>query len=249
MVLWPSLLIFLGLAQHSGIASLDLAYWYGFMCFCGFPILLLIYTLSRPVPPPVRFNRQRREVCISFKGGRHWIVPWEQVTAQAVATYSVGRHGKTTQGLLVIGFHNPDPDAPEQERDFSLGFNCGGGESAMSLWECIRSYMEVGADAVPDSRLGRRPYAETQIGSVVTSLFKGDILDVLHGLFFMIFLGTYVAEKLQNLKLAPPPDLTSPAIVEWSRPLPPEHWAQRSPALERAIQDRKAEFEDKSAVV
>jgi hypothetical protein len=242
MVLWPVLLIFLWLTQAMGFDGLDAAYWYGFMCFCGFPILILIYMLSRPVPLPVRFNRQRREVCVPFKDGRYWIVPWEQVTAQAVAMDSVGQHGKTTQGLLVVGFRNPDPDAPEKERDFSLGFNCGGGETAMSLWECMRSYMEKGPDAIPDSRLGRKPYAETQIGSIVASLFKRDILDVLHGLFFVIFLGTYWAEKLQNWKLAPPPDLSDPAIVEWSKPLPPEHWAKRSPELEEAIAKREAEL-------
>lgn len=247
MVLWPPMLLFLLFEMRPfSFEAVDVAYWYGFMCFCGFPVLMLMYMLSRPVPLPVRFNRQRREVCVPFANGRYWIVPWEQVTAQAVALDSVGQHGKITQGLLVIGFRNPDPDAPEKERDFSLGFSCGGGETAMSLRECMRSYMEVGAEAVPDSRLGRKPYAETQIGSIVTSLFKGDILDVMHGLFFIIFFGTYLAETLQNWKLAPPPDLTHPDIVEWSKPLPPEQWAQRSAELEEAIRLRRAELEEEA---
>jgi len=208
----------------------------------GIPILLVVKGLVSPVPLPVRFNRQRREVCVPLKHDQYWIVPWEQVTAQAVAVSSGGPHAKTTQGLLVIGFRNPDPDAPEEDRDFSIGFNCGGGTTAMSLWECMRSYMEVGEDAVPDTRLGKVPYAETQIGSIVTSLLKGDILDVLHGLFFVIFLGTYLAEKLQNWKLDPPPDLTDPAIVEWSRPLPIDQWAKRSDELEFAIVHCEAEM-------
>ncbi|MGE7960167.1 DUF6708 domain-containing protein [Pseudomonas sp. NPDC089530] len=248
MVMWTPLLLILWFMPPLDGGSFDAGYWYLFMCFGGFPILMLIYILSRPVPLPVRFNRQRREVCVPFKDGRYWIVPWEQVTAQAIAMHSVGQHGKTTQGLLVVGFNNPDPNAPETERDFSLSFSCGGGETAMSLWECMRSYMEIGADAVPDSRLGRRPYAETQIGSIVTSLFKGDILDVLHGLFFIVFLGTYLAEKLQNWKLAPPPELTDPAIVEWSKPLPPEQWAQRSAELEQAIRLREAELEKEAQI-
>ncbi|NUT79309.1 hypothetical protein HNO86_30145 [Pseudomonas sp. C1C7] len=248
MVLWPVVLIYIWMGWAMGFESLDVLYWYGFMCFCGFPILMLIYILSRPVPLPVRFNRQRREVCVPFDDGRYWIVPWEQVTAQAVAMDSVGQHGKITQGLLVLGFRNPDPDAPEKERDFSLGFSCGGGETAMSLWECMRSYMEVGADAVPASRLGRRPYAETQVGSIVTSLFRGDILDVLHGLFFITFLGTYWAEKVQNWKLAPPPDLTHPAIIEWSKPLPPEQWVQRTAELEQSIRLQQGELEKAAQV-
>ncbi len=209
---------------------------------------MLLYILSRPVPLPTRFNRQRREVCVTLKDGSHWIVPWEQVEVQAVAVDSIGRHGKTTQGLLVIGFTNPDPAAREADKHFSIGFSCGGGTTAMCLWECMRSYMEVGSQAVPDTRLGKRPYEETQIGSIVTSLRKGDIKDVLHGLFFVIFLGTYFAEKLQNLKLSPPPDLTDPAIIEWSQPLPPEQWAKRSPELERAIAEREIELAEERAL-
>ena len=169
------------------------------------------------------------------------------MTAAATAVSSVGQHGKTTQGMLVVGFTNPDPNAREADRHFSLGFSCGGGTTAMCLWECMRSYMEIGPEAAPDTRLGKRLYAETQIGSIVTSLCKGDIKDVLHGLFFVIFLGTYFAEKLQNLKLAPPPDLTDPAIVEWSQPLPPEQWAKRSPELEQAIAKREAELANEQA--
>ena len=47
---------------------------------------------------------------------------------------------------------------------------------------------------------------------------------------------------LQTWKLAPPPDLTDPAIVEWSKPLLPERWAKRSPELEQAIAKREAEL-------
>jgi hypothetical protein len=198
--------------------------------------------LTQPAPLPTRFNRQRREVCVPLEDGTYWIVPWESVEAQAVAVDTYGQHGKLTHGLLTIGFRNPDPDAPEGERDYSIGFNCGGGTTAMCLWECVRSYMEIGPEAVPESRLGKRPFRETQIGSIITSLFKGDVLDVLHGLFFVIFLGTYFAEKIQNFKLGPPPELTDPAIVEWSQPLPPEQWAKRSPELEAAIQAREAEL-------
>jgi len=246
MIIWPLLLLFIWMGWYT---TLDLFYWFGFMCFCGIPILILLHSLTQPVPPPVRFNRQRREVCVPQKDGGYWIVPWEQVTAAATAVSSIGQHGKTTQGMLVIGFTNPDPNAREADRHFTQGFSCGGGTTAMCLWECMRSYMEIGPEAVPDTRLSKRPYEETQIGSIVTSLRKGDIKDVLHGLFFVIFLGTYFAEKLQNLKLAPPPDLTDPAIVEWSQPLPPEQWAKRSPELERAIAEREAELAAERATV
>lgn len=250
MVIWPVALIYLLLFYYNqdmpelakGFAILGLA-------IVGIPILLVLYSLTQPVPPPVRFNRQRREVCVPRDDGSHWIVPWERVTAAATSVSSVGQHGKITHGLLVVGFTNPDPNARPEDRDYSIGFSCGGGTTAMCLWECMRSYMEVGPDAVPNSRLGKRPFAETEIGSIVSSLSKGDLLDVLHGLFFVVFLGTYLAEKLENLKLAPPPDLTAPDIVEWSKPLPPEQWAKRSTELERAIREREAQLAVEAEVV
>ncbi|MBZ9780543.1 hypothetical protein K9857_03135 [Pseudomonas sp. REP124] len=249
MVLWPVVLIFLWMAWDMGFESLNVAFWYGFMCFCGFPILMLIYILRCPVPLPVRFNRQRREVCVPFDDGRYWIVPWEQVTAQAVAMDSVGRHGKTTQGLLVVGFRNPDPDAPEKERDFSLGFSCGGGETAMCLWECIRSYMEVGPDSVPKCNFEGENTEKSFLGWTFTLLFdalksaaKGDLKDALKHVVFTVFLGAPLGFYLQERKLVPPPDLTDAGIKEWSKPLPPEEWAQRSAELETAIAMREAEL-------
>ncbi|WP_165671973.1 hypothetical protein [Metapseudomonas otitidis] len=243
MVMWPMILLSLWLGIPADGDEWDLLVVIGCGIIVGIPALMMAWSLlTQPAPLPTRFNRQRREVCVPQEDGTYWIVPWESVEAQAVAVDTYGQHGKMTHGLLTIGFRNPDPDAPEGEQDYSIGFNCGGGTTAMCLWECIRSYMEVGPEAVPESRLGKRPFRETQIGSIITSLFKGDVLDVLHGLFFVIFLGTYFAEKIQNFKLGPPPELTDPAIVEWSQPLPPEQWAKRSPELEAAIQARDAEL-------
>ena len=36
--------------------------------------------------------------------------------------------------------------------------------------------------------------------------------------------------------------LTPGDIIEWSKPLPPEQWAKRSPELEHAIAKREAEL-------
>jgi hypothetical protein len=51
-----------------------------------------------------------------------------------------------------------------------------------------------------------------------------------------------LATYLQRKKLYPPPDLLYPDIIEWSKPLPPEQWAKRSPELEAAIAEREAEL-------
>ena len=216
--------------------------WAGGLIIVGVPILFVIQGLFREVPLPVRFNRQRREVCVPQGDDEYWIVPWESVTAAATQHSSVSQAGRATMGLLIIGFENPDPQAKDDNNHFSFGFNCGGGTTAMALWECIRSYMEIGPQAVPDSQVGIPRYEETQIGSIITDLRKGDLIGVVWGIFCITILGTYLAEKLQNLKLSHPPELPYPDIIEWSKPLPPEQWAKRSAALETAIAKREAEL-------
>ncbi|VEF07542.1 Uncharacterised protein [Pseudomonas fluorescens] len=239
MVMWPSLMVFVFMGYITPEPGLI---WIGALFIIGIPSLFVVQGLFREVPLPIRFNRQRREVCVPRDKGEYWIVPWETVTAAATQHSSVSQAGKNTMGLLVIGFDNPDPDATEDNKHFSLGFNCGGGTTAMALWECMRSYMEIGPEAVPESRVGVAPYEETQIGSLIVDLRKGEMLRVLWGVFCIIFLGTYLAEKLQDLKLSHPPELLFPDIIEWSKPLPPEHWAKRSPELEVAIAKREAEL-------
>ncbi|MHC8375143.1 hypothetical protein ACYZT3_03460 [Pseudomonas sp. MDT1-16] len=245
MVLWSGVILFLAMAYFTrSIASGDFSQdiLIAGSIITGIPALLLIQGLFRNVPLPVRFNRQRREVCVPRDDGNYWIVPWETVTAAATQHSSVSQAGKATMGLLIIGFENPDPLAKEDNKHFSLGFNCGGGTTAMALWECIRSYMEISPEAVPESRVGVAPYEETQIGSIITDLRKGNLLGVLWGIFCITILGTYLAEKLQDLKLSYPPDLPYPDIIEWSKALPPEQWGKRSPELEEAIAKREAEL-------
>ncbi len=210
MVIWPMTLMFLSLAY--GLKDSDLL-WLGGIII-GIPTLMLLHGLLRPTPPPVRFNRQRREVCVPRDDNHYWIVPWESVIAAATQHSSISQGGRVSQGLLFIGFENPESQVEEKDRYFTMGFNCGGGETAMALWECVRSYMEIGPDAIPACRVGSAPYEETQIGSIMTSLRKGDLLDVMHGVFFIAILGTYLAEKLQDMKLCPAPDLIHPDIID-----------------------------------
>ncbi len=245
MIAWPLILLCLWLMPPIGSEEFHGMYWYAFFCFVIFPILMLLYILSKPVPLPARFNRQRREVCVPRDDGTHWIVPWEQVTAAATSVSSIGQHGKTTQGLLVVGFTNPDPNAKKEDREFSLGFSCGGGTTAMCLWECIRSYMEIGPEAVGDNthRLNpKKSIMASYVEDVVDAAKrKGWPMALLwEGFFGLIVFNTLLIDFLERKKLAPPPDLTVPEIIEWSQSLPPEQWARRSPELEQAIAEREA---------
>ncbi|SED27786.1 hypothetical protein SAMN05216205_4769 [Pseudomonas mohnii] len=247
MVLWLGVVVFLAMSFFTRNLDSDFSQDVLILgaIILGIPILILIHGLFREVPLPVRFNRQRREVCIPRDDGEYWIVPWETVTAAATQQSSVSQAGRATMGLLIIGFENPDPQAGEDNKHFSLGFNCGGGTTAMALWECMRSYMEIGPQAAPEaaalnSGANLRYYIDylndkaKQRGWFLTLLWEG--------VFGVFIFNAPLATYLQRKKLYPPPDLLYPDIIEWSKPLPPEQWAKRSPELAAAIAEREAEL-------
>ena len=250
MVMWPTVMLFLGLAYiFKDPDALILG-----ACIMGIPISIAVRGLFREVPLPVRFNRQRREVCVPRDDGEYWIVPWETVTAAATQQSSVSQAGRATMGLLIVGFENPDPQAKEDNKHFSLGFNCGGGTTAMALWECMRSYMEIGPEVLPltnDFECGREKLRGRNVFWGVTCqyldgikqyLVAGEVGKALWLIVGALLFGAPLAMMLETWKLSPPPDLPYPDIIEWSKPLPPEQWAKRSPELEEAIAKREAEL-------
>ena len=243
MTMWPMVILFLGLSY----ALNDLDILILGVLIMVIPIFFLILGLFRDVPLPVRFNRQRREVCVPMEDGDYWIVPWESVTAAATQHSSTSQAGKNTMGLLIVGFENPDPLAKEDNKHFYFAFNCGGGTTAMALWECMRSYMEIGHDAVED-QTARFDRSKGIWATYWDDLLKGAKLrgwpvTILWEGFCGIFIfNTLLIDVLERWKLNPPPDLPYPDIIEWSKPLPPEQWAKRSPELEQAIAKREAEL-------
>lgn len=77
MVLWPMMLLYFGMA----FGFMDIVPDFSSMMFMaggvitGVPALMLMYSLYHPTPLPIRFNRQRREVCVPREDGKFWIVP------------------------------------------------------------------------------------------------------------------------------------------------------------------------------
>jgi len=249
MVLWPSFLLFFAMSCYflGTLPELGLYIAIGGSVIVGIPILMLVNALFRPAPMPARFNRQRREVCIPVGAVDYWIVPWETVIAKATEHQSISQAGRHTSGMLEVTFENPDKYALSNLRFCTFSFACGGGRSAMAVWECMRSYMEIGPEAVVDetARFQRpRCVLATYMKVIVDAANKrGWVLALLWEGFFGIFIfNMLLVEVLERLKLNPHPALTYPDIIEWSKPLPPEQWAKRSPELELAIARREAEL-------
>lgn len=58
---------------------------------------------------------------------------------------------------------------------------------------------------------------------------------------FFVF-NLFVLDYLNRKKFAVILDLASPESIAWSRPLPPEQWARRSPELEAAIAEQEQDL-------
>ena len=221
---------------------------------------LFIKQWRKPLTPPLRFNRQRREVCVTEPDGNYWFVPWERVHAVSPSALSLNTGGASKQGVLILWLplQGQEHEAyAEKKPGWVMMLNTGGGIGSMAQWECIRSFMEIGPDAVPENSLNKANEVVQRGGYL--GMWKGVALQLVdelrHGKFAkacMTFLGLTIfgipwLAVLDTRKLAKIPDLTAPEVVEWSKPLPPKQWAKRSPELERAIAEREAELAASSA--
>jgi len=216
---------------------------------------LFIKQWRKPLYPPLRFNRQRREVCITEPDGNYWFVPWECVHAIAPSALSLNTGGASQQGSLLLWFplkgQEHEEYAPDKE-GWALMVNTGGGISSMAQWECIRSFMEVGPEVVPDSSIPEtsdkikregywgawKSYAAQFIDEVKTK-DVGPALTTLCGLtiFGIPWVAVLMGKKLEHI-----PELAAPETIEWSKPLPPEQWATRSPELDQAIREQERQL-------
>lgn len=206
----------------------------------------------KPLYSPIRFNRHRRQVCVTEPGGEYWFVPWERVHAIAPRALSLNTGGASQHGSLVLRFPLKGKEyedyAPNKE-GWVLAVNAGGGISSMAQWECIRSFMEVGPEVVPNSsipetseKIEREGYWGAwksyfaQFVDEVKAKPVGPALTTLCGLtiFGIPWVAVLMSRKLEHI-----PDLSAPEVIEWSKPLPPEQWAKRSPELERAIAEQE----------
>ncbi|WP_339650715.1 hypothetical protein [Halopseudomonas pelagia] len=221
----------------------------GGLLLMGFCWSLFIGLYRRPLAPPLRFHRQRREVRITTPDGEEWTVPWERVHAIAPSATMIGQFGAAQMGGLILWFpyaHEIDQPYHKNKEGWVMMVSPGPGVAAMRQWECIRSFMEVGPEAVPEPLQDLR-------GKSLKDIFLDGFNEVRekHGFFVAVLwdIGVWCVlfnimtyHLLHRRKFAVIPDLESPEGIAWSQPLPPEQWAQRSPELEAAMAERKQDL-------
>ena len=230
--------------------------------FVFLPIIVIIVSVYAKPRQPLRFNRQRREVCVpATRGGDYWYVPWETVKASVEGVNTVSQGGVNRNGSLIIGFSNPNFKGEvklasngfsnNEHAERQLYFPNVVPEVGAGMWELIRTYMEEGPDKINvDTDLFHvrndtilKQYIEAVKESIAKHGLAKGLLEGIFGLFLLNILLVYYIERKH---LSPPPDLLGDEVEAWSQPLPQEQWAKRSPELEQALREYEAKQEQKS---
>jgi hypothetical protein len=221
---------------------------------------------------PVRFNRQRREVCyIDDTTHRVLIVPWERVVAWVASSQGVTSYGAMRDYTFGMGLEDEEHDTVQ----FVLSSQPSDAH-ALGLWTSIRNYMEEGELVdTPNPMLvilgltptedELKPYEglhtfniERRQKRLQGFLDRDDEYARRIGLkkskwplrfwyirrVFVFWKMPYLIAEWAHRKGRP----TLPERVQaWSQPLPPEQWAKPSPALQRANTLVKTAMDKKGA--
>lgn len=87
---------------------------------------------------PVRFHRQRREVCFVLEGGQETvIVPWESLMAWVVEARGATQYGVQQQFGMGFGYAHPETGLWLKQEFMTMAKPL-----AISHWEAIRAYMK-----------------------------------------------------------------------------------------------------------
>ncbi|MCC6075596.1 DUF6708 domain-containing protein [Pseudomonas sp. GCM10022188] len=193
-----------------------------------YPVLSTTFKKARI--RPLRFNRQRREVCYFPEGSDEPIIqPWEEL----VAWVSVST-GFTGEGVMSTYTFGMAIDNPKTDMTHFLTHGVFTPAHGISKWEAIRTYMEKGPEHCP----GKAPYEgrhtfDIERADLHEAYREGYASAIGVAWWYLCRVVTWwrfpywVAEWDHGYAMK-----TMPAsIAQWSQPLPVEQWAKPSQAL------------------
>ena len=125
---------------------------WGFIACLSLLYVGMFWRMMREVTihPPIRFNRQRREVCYFPSGSDEPIIqPWEELVAWV--SVSTGTTGEGIMSTYTLGMAL---DNPKTDKTHFLNQGVLTPAHGLSKWEAIRVYMEKGPTFCP----GKAPY-------------------------------------------------------------------------------------------
>ena len=195
-------------------------------------------TLTKSRTRPIRFNRQRREVCFFPNNSDVPVIqPWEEL----VAWLSVST-GSTGEGIISTYTFGMAFDDPKSDTVHFVNQGVATPIHGLGEWEAIRVYMEKGPLYCP----GKAPYE----GRHTFDQERADMHEEYQhnersalgvGWWYLTHLITWwrfpywVAEWDHGYSMKALPD----SIADWSKPLPPEQWA--TPSAELVVQSARIE--------
>ncbi|WP_241083860.1 hypothetical protein [Pseudomonas viridiflava] len=181
--------------------------------------------------PPTRFNRQRREVAyVAKRGEPPRFIPWEDVIACVSSSMVATEYGTQQKFALMIGLR----DASDGQvvwltvPSYTLGM-------AVGEWEAIRAYMEEGPSALPLPMMGENMEEGTvEFFHMCRKGYRYDhwYIRYLFGFLLIQFCSGWtlpcrIASWVERL----PKKAFPKAVLDWSKPLPPEQWQHPSDEL------------------
>ncbi len=187
-------------------------------------------TLQKARTRPMRFNRQRREVCYFPSGSDEPIIqPWEELVAWV--SVSTGTTGEGIMSTYTLGMAL---DNSKTDKTHFLNQGVLTPAHGLSKWEAIRVFMEKGPAFCP----GKAPYEgrhtfDEERESMREAYREGDCSAFGVAFWYVRNVVTWwrfpywVAEWDHRYSMKPMPA----SIEQWSQPLPPEQWAKPSSAL------------------
>ncbi|WP_027710225.1 hypothetical protein [Zooshikella ganghwensis] len=141
-----------GRFSHSTVILILLCCWLFIILLC-LSFIVISHIQHGKENMQTRFNRQRREVVwVDDKKQLHF-VPWESFKAWVSTASTIGDSIAYRSSLFGMG-----PPAPDDPHGF-LGvwrMPCGTELAGIMQWECIRSFMELGPDHIPDVDMTQR---------------------------------------------------------------------------------------------
>lgn len=267
-ILGPLVIAAITLLQGFGMARAEEVFW-GFLNYiwwiavAGGGVALLVGYLphwqiqreqGRTIP--VRFNRQRREVCFVPKSQVDPIfVPWEELVAWVIEAKGVTEFGVQRQYGVGFGFYRP-----ETGKKYTVEYQTSGLAQAISNWEAIRAYMEYEVHTLkeiqdplelqgPDDppwegvhvfrNARKRLHEQYRSGEASWLYVFGWYL--YHVMTFWTIpnrLVEWEARKIKSLTGRAVPE----SMVEWSKPIPEAQWAKPSEELKRLSEKVRAKL-------
>lgn len=204
--------------------------------FTGFIASLAAFNMFRIIRnigarSPIRFNRQRREVALVYRGEAPVYVPWEEVIACVSASRVITQYAVMPSFALMLGLRNA-----ETGDVYWITIPGGNLGLVVSEWEAIRVYMEQGPDALPTPLLSDEEFQEGTVAyfHMCRQVYRKEHWWIRYVFGFLLIqfcsgwtLPCHIAQWVKRRPKAVFPQ----EVLDWSKPLPPEQHAKPSQAL------------------